>query len=82
MDVFVEIKYFNTDVGICADDFKNTDRTTYLNPNLISEVSDVSTFTTPFGGKEVEKYFTIHMNNKRCYFCRESEFGKVKKRIQ
>jgi hypothetical protein len=80
MDVFIEIKYFNTDVGICVDDFKNTDRTTYLNPNLISEISDLITFTLP--GKKVEKYFTIHMNNKRGYFCRESEFGKIKKRIQ
>jgi hypothetical protein len=80
MDVFIEIKYFNTDVGICADDFKNTDRTVYLNPNLISEISDLNTFTFP--GKKVEKYFTIHMNNKRGYFCRESEFEKIKKRIQ
>ncbi len=82
MDVFVEVKYFCFGTGLCADDFKNTDKTVYLNPNLISEITDLDTFTTPFGGREVEKYFMIRMNNERCYFCRESEFAKVKKRIQ
>jgi hypothetical protein len=81
MDVFIEIKYFNTDVGICADDFKNTDRTAYLNPNLISEISDLQ-MTSGTLAIRPQKYFTIHMNNKRGYFCRESEFEKIKKRIQ
>jgi hypothetical protein len=82
MQAFIKIKYLKSNEGICADDFKAEEKTTYINPESISEITELEHFKIPLSGLKIGRYFTIYMNNKRWFHCKETEFDSIIKRIQ
>lgn len=75
-----EIKIF-TEKTICGADFKNKEYIKFINLNLISSLSDLTIFQLPFSGNVSGKFSELKMNNKDLFYIKESEFIKIKEKL-
>ena len=72
---FITVKYFKSGISLCADDFEEDETNIGLNVDLISEYSEIQSYTG-WGNGRCPKYFWIRMNNGVVYNCIETEYKK------
>jgi uncharacterized membrane-anchored protein len=81
MTHFIRVKYLTIN-DINPDDLlRGLENYVLLNYELISEISEPKMLHMAFSREEVKRYFTITMNNKTVYYCKETEFDKLFKHV-
>jgi len=70
-----KLRFFKqSQIGICADDFKNEKKITTINLKFLLSLSDLQKFETPLSNRYVGKYALVTMSNNDKYYIDENSF--------
>lgn len=76
--MFYKLHYFQkSKEGICADDFKNEEKTYTINLKMVLSLSDLIEFETPFTRRYVGDYALLTMANDDKYYINERSFQNL-----